>query len=122
MAGISSRSSEIWRRAVPARLAGDAFNATPALAGGFVFFLSVDPGARTSKLNVLHANDGDHSAVSPLSVDTDSDAANLAPTIANDAVYVGTYDHHDLVQRVFALSPNIWLVSTGVSSKESTKR
>jgi outer membrane protein assembly factor BamB len=118
----ATTGSEAWRQDIPARLAGDAFNASPSVAGGFIFLLEVAPGTRTARLNVLHGNDGQFAATSPITVDTDADGANLAPTIANDAVYVGTYDAIDLVQRVLALSPNVWLLSTGDSASGRAHR
>ncbi len=57
-------------------------------------------------------------------VDDDADAIFLSPSIANGAVYVGTYDFNqstpadydmrDDVLRIFAMSPALRLVSTGI--------
>ncbi|MEM7248745.1 MAG: hypothetical protein AAF533_25670 [Acidobacteriota bacterium] len=111
-----------WMRAIRARLAGDAFNGTPSLSGGFIFVFELEPGSRNARLNIFNANDGSPTASSPIQVDQDADGANLAPTIANDVVYVGTYDAQDLQQRVFALSPNVWLLSTGHSANGEAHR
>jgi len=116
--------THLWDHHRPAKYNGDAFNATPAIAGGLLYFiyLSPDNGGRTAQLMILHTNDGSPTATSPLTIDTDCDVADIAPSVANDAIYLGTYDDADNIQRVFALSPSVWLLSTGVTNDGKARR
>jgi hypothetical protein len=123
--GVSGATiTHLWDYDNPAVLSGDVFNATPALAGSLVYMLYVSPsgGGRTAQLNILHSNDGTPVPTSPLTIDTDCDGADIAPSVANDAIYVGTYDDVDKIQRVFALSPSVWLLSTGTSNDGKARR
>jgi len=123
--GVSGAvATHLWDYNRPAVFNGELFNATPALAGNLVYIMYRSPagGGRTAELVILHSNDGTPTPTSPLTIDTDCDGADIAPSVANDAIYVGTYDDIDKVQRVFALSPSIWLLSTGTSNDGRARR
>ena len=141
MHGINARTGlHVWDYHAASSQAGDNANNTPAIANNKVFFAHVKFDAETRRDNrqaivtVLDASDG--SRIGDQKVfDEDADAVVLPPTIANGMVYIATYDYagpnpaatctstgcswtrmtysDDLI-RLFALSPIIRLVSTGV--------
>ncbi|PID58315.1 hypothetical protein CSB45_04410 [candidate division KSB3 bacterium] len=112
---------------------GDNFNGTPAIANDIVFAAYKSDGARTVMLETLNADDGRRRQMATV-VDNDADALILSPSIANGGVYIGTYTHgqnlpssvsntqnQDDFIRLFALSPVIRLVSTGIYPVDDTQ-
>jgi len=138
MHGINARTGlHVWDYHAAASQGGDNANNTPAIANNKVFFAHVQYGAEATRANrnaivtALDASDGSALA-DPKIFDADADAVILPPTIANGMTYIATYDYagpnaaatmgsswtrgdssDDLI-RLFALSPIIRLVSTGV--------
>jgi len=124
-----------WDYHMAASLAGDDSNSTPAIANNRVFVAYEKFGNKTVNkgenrqviLQVLSAEDG--SAEQSITVDSEADAIIMPPTIANGAVYVGTYSFgsprtlgdgnkkNDYI-RLFAMSPVLRLVSTGIYPME----
>jgi hypothetical protein len=135
--GINATTGfHVWDYHMPATYLGDYFNATPAIANNQVFVAYVlrDPSAsrRGAYLRVLDADTGierdevyfdyDPSSISPYDSGTAgrADALLLPPTIANGAVYVGTYhfrgsnnQDNDSI-RIYAFSPVLRLFSMGI--------
>lgn len=129
--GINARNGRhIWDYHMPARFVGDYYNATPAIANGRVFvgYQLPTAGTNSSVLQVLDADSGEELG-SRITVDAGSDGFIMAPSVANGAVYVATIDfsgtpdsfnsgstinQSDDRIRIFALSPVIRLVSTGI--------
>jgi hypothetical protein len=119
---INARTGKhVWDYHMPAKLAGDVYNASPAIANKRVFVAYQSFGQRKALLQVLHASNG--RSLQRATVDDDADAVVIPPSIANGAVYVGTYDHNgntgnanmgDDIIRLFALSPVLRLVSAGI--------
>lgn len=117
-----------WAYHMPTSLRGDDANNTPAIANNLVFVAYQQFGDKTVQNNrktlmtILDADDGT-AKQKAFVVDRYSDAIILPPTIANGAVYVGTYSFEgtygssntgDDWIKLFAMSPVIRLVSTGV--------
>ena len=120
-----------WDYHLPAAFWGDDANTTPAVANGLVFTAyqaytddkSDADDTREARLLVLNADNG--LLQQDTVIDQDADAVILPPTIANGALYVGTYDMNytfgssstavgnDQI-RLFAMSPVLRLVSTGI--------
>lgn len=130
--GINATSGDhIWDFHAPSTLFGDYNNASPAIANDKVFFAYKQFGERTVILEAVSASDGQRKQ-EPLPLDEDADAVILSPAIANGAVYVGTYSFSGTVPddsnaadtpsdyvgddliRLFAMSPVLRLVSTGI--------
>ena len=127
--GINARSGRhVWDYHMPARFVGDYYNATPAIANGRVFVGYQLPNRRSSVLQVLDADSGQELG-SRITVDADSDAFIMSPSVANGALYVATNDFNGTPDssssgssidqsddriRIFALSPVLRLVSTGI--------
>jgi hypothetical protein len=110
-----------WDYHMPAKLAGDYFNATPAIANNLVFVAYQRHTGRQSILQVINADSGTGKQRVPF--DSDSDVVVIPPTIANGAVYVGSYDFNtgtdnnsmdDDVIRIFAYSPMLRMYSVGI--------
>ncbi len=138
--GINARTGlHVWDYHTASSQAGDNANNTPAIANNKVFMAYMMYDAETTRANrrakivVLDATDGSEVAA-PQDIDRDADAVILPPTVANGMAYVATYDYagnnptatnsgwsrgdgtqddDDLI-RLFALSPIIRLVSTGI--------
>ena len=127
--GINSRTGlHVWDYHIASSMAGDNANNTPAIANNKVFVAYMMFGAENNTANrkalitVLDANDG--TAIDlERTIDEDADAVILSPTIANGMAYVATYDFNGLSGsnssttdeiRLFAMSPMIRLVSTGI--------
>jgi len=120
-----------WDFHMPSTLFGDYNNASPAIANNKVFVAYLKDTGRTVMLEALDATDGTRKQ-EPVVVDENADAVILSPTIANGAVYVATYsfegtkppdgnsgaDPADYLDddfiRLFAMSPVLRLVSTGI--------
>ena len=129
--GINARTgAHVWDFHMPAKWLGDYYNGTPAIANDLVFIGYQLPnelsGERKSILQVLEADTGE--SKQKMIIDADSDALIMSPTIANGAVYIGTYDFNgntgnlnmgDDIIRIFALSPVIRLVSIGIYPADS---
>ncbi len=130
----------VWDYHMPATLAGDYFNATPAIANGLVFvaYTSRNGSRQGAFMRVLDADtgeqrqeiyfDNDPNSVSDFDGATAgrADALLLPPTIANGAVYVGTYhfrgtsnQNNDSI-RIYAFSPVLRMFSLGVYPMEYT--
>lgn len=124
----------VWDYHMPATLNGDYFNATPAIANGRVFVAyTVRNGSRRGAfMRVLNADTGqqdqevyfDHDPNSRSLFDGGlagrADALLLPPTIANGAVYMGTYhfrgtnsQSNDTI-RIYAYSPVLRIFSIGI--------
>jgi outer membrane protein assembly factor BamB len=115
-----------WDYHLPASFRGDDANTTPAISNNLVFVAYQKYGKtatsnREARLLILDADDG--ARQQDMLIYDDADAVILPPTIANGAVYVGTYDFNGTfgpanigndVIRLFSLSPVLRLVSTGV--------
>jgi hypothetical protein len=116
----------VWDYHLPASLVGDDANTTPSIANNLVFvayqrFGKTATTNREAYLLILDADDG--SEKQNMKITSDADAVILPPTIANGAVYVGTYDFNgtfgsantsnDAI-RIFSMSPVLRLVSTGI--------
>ncbi|MCP4402614.1 MAG: hypothetical protein GY801_35580 [bacterium] len=136
MHAVNARTGQhSWDYHMPAVFTGDFFNATPAIANGkvFVAFASRNGDRRGAFLKVLNADTGakeqsvwfDNDASSRTFDDARTagraDALIMSPTIANGAVYVGTYhfngttsDQSDDTIRIYAFSPVMRLFSMGV--------
>ena len=139
--GINATTGlHVWDYHMPASLAGDNANSTPAIANNKVFVAYMMYNAETKKdnrralLEALDIETGER--LQQTVVDPDADAVILSPTIANGVVYVGTYDYAgpngqtqdkgsncanwtcttpgDDIIRLFAMSPVLRLVSTGI--------
>lgn len=129
--GINARTGlHVWDYHTPASLDGDNANCTPAIANNRVFMAYMMYNAenntnnRRALITVLDVADGTEQYTG--TVDADADAVLLPPTIANGMAYVATYDFRNPygstaaanmgndVIRLFALSPILRLVSTGV--------
>ena len=127
--GINSRTGlHIWDYHIATSYSGDNANNTPAIANNKVFVAYMMFGAETNadnrkaKIVVLDANDGTP-IDEPRNIDEDADAVILSPTIANGMAYVATYDFNGTTDstntgnddiRLFAMSPMVRLVSTGI--------
>lgn len=135
--GINATTGlHVWDYHIPTTLEGDDANTTPAIANNLVFVAyqnyssvtgSGESTKRRARLLVLDADNGIERQ--QMTIDERADAVILPPTIANGAVYVGTYDYSgdpgvagypstgnntDDVIRLWAMSPVIRLVSTGI--------
>jgi hypothetical protein len=127
--GINTTTGlHVWDYHMPASFRGDDANNTPAIANSLVFVAYQKYGDKANQNNrrtlmtILDADEG-IARQKNFVVDQYSDAVILPPTIANGAVYVGTYSfegtygssakNNDYI-RLFAMSPVIRLVSTGV--------
>lgn len=130
--GINATTGvHLWDFHAASTMYGDYSNASPAIANDKVFWAYKKYGERTVILEALAATDGNRKQ-EPLAVDEDADAIILSPTIANGAVYIGTYSLNgtgpddtnsadtptsyvnDDYIRLFAMSPVLRLVSTGI--------
>ncbi len=125
MHAINARSGKhAWDYHMPASLSGDYFNGTPAIANNnvFVSYVSRNGDKQGAFLKVLDASDG--ALKQSLWFDNESgnraDALIMSPSIANGAVYVGTYhfngtnnQNNDSI-RIYAFSPVLRLFSMGV--------
>ena len=123
----ATRGLHVWDYHLPAYALGNTISWSPAIANNLVFAAYEKFGDKTiadnrqARLLILDAGDGSYRQ--DMAVDQDADAVIMSPMIANSAVYVGTYDYggptstanaSDDVIRVFAMSPVIRLVSTGI--------
>jgi outer membrane protein assembly factor BamB len=129
----------VWDYHMAATQSGDNANSTPSIANEKVFVTymmynaETVPANRKAILEVLDIGNGQRLQNPPIYVDEDADAIVLPPTIANGVVYVGTYDYSgdpsgvgfptksddsDDYIRLFALSPVLRLVSTGIYPME----
>jgi hypothetical protein len=112
---------------MPAKLAGDYFNATPGIANNLVFVAYQRHTGRRSIMQVINADTG--GGVQRVTFDDDSDVVLIPPTIANGAVYVGSYDFNgntgdnnmdDDIIRIFAFSPMLRMFATGIYPMSTT--
>ncbi|PIE31787.1 hypothetical protein CSA56_17330 [candidate division KSB3 bacterium] len=140
----ATSGKHVWDYHMPATLDGDYFNATPAIANGLVFvaYSSRSGDRKGAIMQVLDADTGEQQQEILFDDDPDSvsdfdgekagraDALLLPPTVANGAVYVGTYHFRDTVGtgslhdddsiRIYAFSPVFRMFSLGVYPLEYT--
>ena len=134
--GVNARNGKhIWDYHMPATYIGDYFNATPAIANNrvFVAYVSRNGSRQGAFMQVLDADNGaqmqeiffDNDPASRSAFDGGlagrADALLLPPTIANGAVYVGTYhfrgsqsDQSNDSVRIYAYSPVLRMFSLGI--------
>ena len=123
--GINARTGKhVWDYHMPAVYVGDYFNATPGIANGRVFiaYASQSGTKKGAYLQALDADSGE--PLQQLTIDKNADALLIPPTIANGALYVGTYDFNgtkgdgskaqDDKIRIYAFSPVLRMFSTGI--------
>ena len=130
----ATTGKHVWDYHMPATLAGDYFNATPSIANGkvFVAYVSRNGSQKGAFMRVIDADTGAQDQALYFDYDLNSksafdgktagraDALLIPPTIANGAIYVGTYHFrgtdnpkNDTI-RIYAFSPVLRIFSTGI--------
>ena len=136
--GINATTGKhVWDYHMPAVFIGDYFNATPAIANGkvFVAYASRNGTRQGAFMRVIDADtgiqddeiyfDNDPNSRTPFdgALAGRADALLLPPTIANGAVYVGTYHFRGTMGassqgndtiRIYAFSPVLRIFAMGI--------